>query len=63
MDKNVKLNMIYLTTHNPYLICFFTTIIIVNLDFRDMLDLEPIFFYSPFAQPWTINDLKILKFP
>ena len=66
MDKNVKLNMIYLNTYNPYLIrCFFTTVIIGNFDFRDMFDLGPIFSYSPstfFAQPWTINDLKILKF-
>jgi hypothetical protein len=59
MDKNVKLNMINL---NPYLKrCFFATVIIINLDFRDMFDLEPIFSFSllaPFAQPWITSDLK-----
>jgi len=64
--KNVKLNMIYLNTYKPYLIrCFFITVIIVNLDFRDMFDLWPIFSCSPsapFPQTWTITDLQILKF-
>jgi len=37
VDKNVKLNIIYLNPHNPCLIrCFFTIVIIVNHDFRDM---------------------------
>jgi hypothetical protein len=37
VDKNVKLNIIYLNPHNPCLIrCFFTIVIIINLDFRDM---------------------------
>jgi len=66
MDKNVKLNIINLNHRKQYLKrCFFTTGIIINLDFRDMFVLRPIFSFSllaPFAQPWTTSDLKFLKF-